>query len=80
MQNVVIYQNLPVKGLIFLRSPPLLGFCLGWSSNFVGSVSGQIQNVKLLAEFGLQQAGLWIRTELMQSGSASSIFLFVMRI
>jgi hypothetical protein len=27
-------------------SPPLLTFCLGWSSNFVGSV--QIQNVKLL--------------------------------
>jgi hypothetical protein len=27
-------------------SPP--GFCLGWSSNFVGSESGQIQSVKLL--------------------------------
>jgi hypothetical protein len=28
--------------------PPLLGFCLEWSSNFVGSESGQIQSVKLL--------------------------------
>ncbi len=27
--------------------PPLLGFCLGWSSNSVGSESGQIQSVKL---------------------------------
>jgi hypothetical protein len=26
-------------------SPPLLGFCLGWSSNFVCSESGQIQSV-----------------------------------
>jgi hypothetical protein len=26
----------------------LLGFCLGWSSNFVGSESGQIQSLKLL--------------------------------
>jgi hypothetical protein len=33
---------------ICLRPPPLLGFCLGWSSNFVGSGSGQIQSVKLL--------------------------------
>jgi hypothetical protein len=31
-----------------LTPPPLLGFCLGWSSNFVGSESGQIQSVKLL--------------------------------
>jgi hypothetical protein len=28
-----------------LRPPPLLSFCLGWSSNFVGS---EIQSVKLL--------------------------------
>jgi len=28
-------------------SPSLLRFCLGWSSNFVGSESGQIQSVKL---------------------------------
>jgi hypothetical protein len=28
--------------------PPLLGFCFGWPNNFVGSESGQIQNVKLL--------------------------------
>jgi hypothetical protein len=33
---------------ICLRPPLLLGFCLEWSSNFVGSESGQIQNVKLL--------------------------------
>ncbi len=26
---------------------PLLGFCLGWCSNFVGSESGRIQSVKL---------------------------------
>jgi hypothetical protein len=30
MQNVVIC----------LRPPPLLGYCFGWSSNFVGSESG----------------------------------------
>jgi hypothetical protein len=30
---------------ICLRPPPLLGFCLGWSSNFVGSESGQLQSV-----------------------------------
>ncbi len=33
---------------ICLRPPPLLGFCLEWSNNFVGSESGHIQNVKLL--------------------------------
>ncbi len=33
---------------ICLRPPPLLNLCLGWSSNFVGSESGQIQSVKLL--------------------------------
>jgi hypothetical protein len=33
---------------ICLRPSPLLGFCLGWSSNFVGSESGQILSVKLL--------------------------------
>ncbi len=31
-----------------MRPPPLLGYCLGWSSNFVGSESGQIQSVKHL--------------------------------
>jgi hypothetical protein len=35
---------------ICLRPPPLLFFCLGWSSNFVGSESGQIQSVKLLQD------------------------------
>jgi hypothetical protein len=34
--------------LICLRPPTLLGYCLGWSSNFVVSESGQIQSVKLL--------------------------------
>jgi hypothetical protein len=33
---------------ICLRPPSLLGFCLGWSSNFVGSESGPIYSVKLL--------------------------------
>ncbi len=33
---------------ICLRPPPLLGFCLGWLSNFVGSECGQKQSVKLL--------------------------------
>jgi hypothetical protein len=35
---------------ICLRPPPLSGFCLGWSSNFVGSEYGQIPslNFKLL--------------------------------
>jgi hypothetical protein len=37
------------------EAPPLLGFCLGCSSNFVGSESGQIQSVKLRAEYGPQQ-------------------------
>jgi hypothetical protein len=30
---------------ICLRPPPLLDFCLGWKSNFVGSESGQIYTV-----------------------------------
>ncbi len=34
--------------LIYLRPPPLLGFCLGLSSTFVRSESGQLQTVKLL--------------------------------
>jgi hypothetical protein len=33
---------------ICLRHPPLLGFCLGWLSIFVGSECGQKQSVKLL--------------------------------
>jgi hypothetical protein len=33
---------------ICLRPTPLLGFCLGWSGNFVGSESGQFHSVKLL--------------------------------
>jgi hypothetical protein len=38
---------------ICLSTPPLLGYCLGWSSNFVGSLSGQMQSVNF-AEYGLQ--------------------------
>jgi hypothetical protein len=46
-------KNLSVKELlrqvfICLRPPPLIGFYLVWSSNFVDSDSGQIQSVKLL--------------------------------
>jgi hypothetical protein len=40
---------------ICLRPPPLLEFCLGWSTNFVGSKSGQIQSFKLLHGYGLLQ-------------------------
>jgi hypothetical protein len=52
MQNA-IEKKLTCKGtvrqvFIWLRPPPLLGFCLGWSSNSVGSKSGQIQSVNLL--------------------------------
>jgi hypothetical protein len=39
---------------ICLRSPPLLDFCMGWSSNFLGSVSGQIQSVKLCRIWSLK--------------------------
>ncbi len=30
-------------GVYLSETPPLLGFCLGWSSNFIGSESNQIQ-------------------------------------
>ncbi len=41
---------------ICLRRPPLRGYWLGWSTNSVGSESGQIQSVKLLQNMhGLQQ-------------------------
>jgi len=36
------------KVFICLRPPPLVGLCLGWSSDFVGSESGKLQIVKLL--------------------------------
>ncbi len=40
---------------ICLRPPPILiGFCLGWCSNFAGSESGQIRSDKLLQNIGLQ--------------------------
>ena len=45
-------KNWPVRGfaaVVYLsEAPPLLGFCLGWSSNFVENASGQIKSVKLL--------------------------------
>jgi hypothetical protein len=34
---------------IFLRPLPILDFCLGWCSNFVGSESSQVRSVKLFA-------------------------------
>jgi hypothetical protein len=46
---------------IYIRPLPVLGFCLGWSSNFVGSESGQIQSVTS-AEYGLQQNPILIHT------------------
>jgi len=47
LQQVFICVKL-LQVFICLRPPPLQGFCLGWSSNFVGSESGQKQSVKLL--------------------------------
>jgi hypothetical protein len=46
-------KKLTCKGTLWqvfirLRLPPLLGFCLGWSSNFGRSKSGPKQSVKLL--------------------------------
>jgi hypothetical protein len=46
-------ENITCKGTLRqvffgLRPLPLLGFCLGWSSNFVASELGQTQSVKLL--------------------------------
>jgi hypothetical protein len=42
-------KNLDFAADVYLsEAPSLLGFCLGWSSNFVGSESGPIQCVKLL--------------------------------
>jgi hypothetical protein len=59
MKNVVIKKIDLRQVFICLRPPPLLllGYCLGWSSDFAGSESGQIQCVKLLQNIGagLQQ-------------------------
>ncbi len=33
---------------VCLRPPPLLGVCVGWSSNLIGSESGKIQSVNFL--------------------------------
>ncbi len=63
MQNVVIWQNWPVKGLCgrcftaYLSEAPFPSRCLfgGGQAIFVGSESGQMKSVKLLAEYGFQQ-------------------------
>ncbi len=47
MRNMTCKGNLR-QVFISLRPHPLLGFCLGWCSNFVGSESGQKQSAKLL--------------------------------
>jgi hypothetical protein len=54
---------------------PLLGFCLGWSSNFVGSQSGQVQSVKLL------QNTAWSppRTPALYSVYIFTLYLFTQR-
>jgi hypothetical protein len=39
----VTWNGTLLQVFICLRPPTLLGFCLGWSSNFVGFESGQIQ-------------------------------------
>jgi hypothetical protein len=44
----LIYKGALRQVFICLKCPPFLDFCLGWSSNFVGSESGQIQSGKLL--------------------------------
>ncbi len=53
-------RNLPVKGLCgrCLSVCPLPGYCLGWSSNFVGSESSQIQSANFCRT--------WFPTGLMQ--------------
>jgi hypothetical protein len=45
-------KKLPVNGQVFicLRTTPLLVFCLGWCSTFVGSESGQFLRVLLRAK------------------------------
>jgi hypothetical protein len=40
------YKETLRQVFICLRPLPSLGFCCEWSSNFVGSESGQIQSVK----------------------------------
>ncbi len=45
-------KGILLQVFICLRSPSLLGFCLGWSTSFVGS---QYKTLATLAEYGLQQ-------------------------
>jgi hypothetical protein len=52
MQNVVILKKTDLRQVfICLMLPPLQNFCLGWSSNFEGSESEQIQSLKLLQNY-----------------------------
>jgi hypothetical protein len=51
-KNIYLYRDFPWQVFFCLRPPPFLGFCLEWSSNFVGSETGQIQNIKLLQNMG----------------------------
>jgi hypothetical protein len=46
--NKLTCKGTRVQVFICSRLPPLLGFCLGWSSNFVGFEPGQIQSIKLV--------------------------------
>ncbi len=46
--KILTWKGILWQVFICPRSPPLLGFCLGWYSNFVGSESGQIKSVELL--------------------------------
>ncbi len=53
-KTIELYKDF-AAGVYLSEAPlPFLGFCLGWSSNFVGTEYGQIQSVTP-AEYGLQQ-------------------------
>jgi hypothetical protein len=43
------------SGVYLSEALSLLGFCLGWSGNFVDSESGQTQRVKLLQQYSTPQ-------------------------
>jgi hypothetical protein len=47
-KKIDLKRDFPAGVYLSARPNPLLGFYLGFSSNFVGSESGQIQSVKLL--------------------------------
>ncbi len=46
-----------VASVYLSEAPPILGFCLGWSSNYVGSESGQIQNMGWPSNFVGYESG-----------------------